>query len=78
MNIPHRILTPDDPPKLGGGKLLESDSSSEFVTAQSSMADVSTCVLYLLSSSCSQGEFLSSSAIPFFYVFVLCTTSFTR
>jgi len=43
MNIPHRILTPDDPDKVFT-KPLESDSSSEFVTPQSSFADVSLTV----------------------------------
>ncbi|XP_060065993.1 ras-specific guanine nucleotide-releasing factor RalGPS1-like isoform X1 [Ylistrum balloti] len=39
MNIPHRILTPDDPDSKSLGKPLESDSSCEFVTPQSSFAD---------------------------------------
>lgn len=39
MNIPHRILTPDDDKSFS--KTLESDSSTEFVTAQNSLADVS-------------------------------------
>ncbi|KAL5011669.1 hypothetical protein ScPMuIL_010220 [Solemya velum] len=38
MNIPHRILTPDDPDK-GHIKTLESDSSGDYATAQSSFAD---------------------------------------
>lgn len=40
MNIPHRILTPDEDKTFS--KTLESDSSTEFVTAQNSLADVST------------------------------------
>ncbi|KAK3087777.1 hypothetical protein FSP39_010481 [Pinctada imbricata] len=39
MNIPHRILTPDDPDVDFPGKSIESDSSTEFVTPQSSYAD---------------------------------------
>lgn len=39
MSIPHRILTPDDPSKPFSKALTESDSSEDYVTAQSSMAD---------------------------------------
>ncbi|CAG2242444.1 Ras-specific guanine nucleotide-releasing factor RalGPS2,Ras-specific guanine nucleotide-releasing factor RalGPS1 [Mytilus edulis] len=38
MNIPHRILTPDEDKTFS--KTLESDSSTEFVTAHNSLADV--------------------------------------
>ena len=41
MNIPHRILTPDDPNKPFSKALTESDSSGDYVTPLSSMADVS-------------------------------------
>ena len=41
MSIPHRILTPDDPSKPFSKALTESDSSEDYATAQSSMADVS-------------------------------------
>ncbi|XP_063424198.1 ras-specific guanine nucleotide-releasing factor RalGPS2-like isoform X2 [Mytilus trossulus] len=37
MNIPHRILTPDEDKTFS--KTLESDSSTEFVTAHNSLAD---------------------------------------
>ena len=47
MSIPHRILTPDDPSKPFSKALTESDSSEDYVTAQSSMADVSH-IYYLL------------------------------
>lgn len=39
MSIPHRILTPDDPNKPFSKALTESDSSGDYVTPQSSMAD---------------------------------------
>ena len=44
MSIPHRILSPDDPNKPFSKALTESDSSGDYVTPQSSMADVSTYV----------------------------------
>lgn len=42
MNIPHRILTPDDGEMdhVFTTKGLESDSSPEFITPQSSLTDV--------------------------------------
>ena len=40
MNIPHRILTPEDHNKTIT-KTLESDSSGDYNTPQSSFADVS-------------------------------------
>ena len=46
MSIPHRILTPDDPNKPFSKALMESDSSEDYVTAQSSMADVSTIPVF--------------------------------
>lgn len=42
MNIPHRILTPDDPDTGIPGKYTETNSSNECVTTpQSSYGDVS-------------------------------------
>lgn len=42
MNIPHRILTPDDPDTGIPGKYTESDSSTEVITTpHSSYGDVS-------------------------------------
>lgn len=42
MNIPHRILTADGSQKPFNKSLAESDSSSDYVTPSSSMADVSS------------------------------------
>ena len=50
MNIPHRILTPDEDKTFS--KTLESDSSTEFVTAQNSLADVSTAYVQYFTSVC--------------------------
>ena len=51
MNIPHRILTPDEDNTFS--KTLESDSSTEFVTAQNSLADVSTAYVQYFTLVCS-------------------------
>ncbi|KAL3872213.1 hypothetical protein ACJMK2_040151 [Sinanodonta woodiana] len=39
MNIPHKILSPNDPGKIFSKGLTESDSSGDYITPQSSMAE---------------------------------------
>ena len=52
MSIPHRILTPDDSSKPFSKALTESDSSEDYATAQSSMADVSSSHQNILRTRC--------------------------
>jgi len=45
MSIPHRILCTDGSSKHFNKSLTESDSSGDYVTPMSSMADVSTVII---------------------------------
>lgn len=43
MNVPHRILTPDDPNKTMGKSLAERDTGGEaFLSPSAAFADVSS------------------------------------